>query len=95
MRAKLGGGDRRLHKIRYQTIHTRGGSSTVTMLELHRSRVVEWQPSAVVALAVAPGGATVALARETGEIEGYDTTDWRCSARIPGHTGAAVSRAFY
>ena len=67
----------------------------MTMLELHRSRFVEWQPSAVVALAVAPGGATVALARETGDIEVYDTTDWRCSARIPGHTGAAVSRAFY
>ena len=33
----------------------------MTMLELHRSRFVEWQPSAVVALAVAPGGATVAL----------------------------------
>ena len=63
----------------------------MTMLELHRSRFVEWQPSAVVALAVAPGGATVALARETGDIEVYDTTDWRCSARIPGHTGAAVS----
>jgi hypothetical protein len=61
------------------------------MLELHRSRFVEWQPAAVVALAVAPGGLTVALARETGDLEIYDTTDWRCTARVPGHDGAAVS----
>lgn len=61
------------------------------MLELHRSRFVEWQPAAVVALAVAPGGLTVALARETGDLEVYDTTDWRCTARVPGHDGAAVS----
>ena len=33
----------------------------------------------------------MALARETGDIEVYDTIDWRCSARIPGHEGAAVS----
>ena len=61
------------------------------MLELHRSRFVEWQPAAVVAIAVAPGGTTVALARETGDLEIYDTADWRCTARVPGHEGAAVS----
>jgi U3 small nucleolar RNA-associated protein 4 len=61
------------------------------MLELHRSRFVEWQPSPIVAMAVAPGGLTVALARETGDLEIYDTTDWRCTARVPGHDGAAVS----
>ena len=61
------------------------------MLELHRSRFVEWQPAAVVALAVAPGGLTVALARETGDLEIYDASDWRCVARVPGHEGAAVS----
>ena len=53
------------------------------MLELHRSRFVEWQPAAVVAIAVAPGGTTVALARETGDLEIYDTADWRCTARVP------------
>ena len=68
-----------------------GIGRNLAMLELHRSRFVEWQPSAVVALAVAPGGRAVALARETGDIEVYDTIDWRCSARIPGHEGAAVS----
>ena len=61
------------------------------VLELHRSRFVEWQPAAVVALAVAPGGLTVALARETGDLEIYDTADWRCTARVPGREGAAVS----
>ena len=61
------------------------------MLELHRSRFVEWQPAAVVALAVAPGGFTVALARENGDLEIYDTADWRCTARVPGHDGAAIS----
>ena len=61
------------------------------MLELHRSRFVEWQPAAVVALAVAPGGFVVALARETGDLEIYDTADWRCTARVPGHDGAAIS----
>ena len=61
------------------------------MLELHRSRFVEWQPAAVVALAVTPGGLTVALARENGDLEIYDTADWRCTARVPGHDGAAIS----
>ena len=61
------------------------------MLELHRSRFVEWQPAAVVALAVAPGGLIIALARETGDLEIYDTADWRCTARVPGHDGAAIS----
>ena len=66
-------------------------SDTAPMLELHRSRFVEWQPAAVVALAVAPGGLTVALARENGDLEIYDTADWRCTARVPGHDGAAIS----
>ena len=62
----------------------------VAMLELHRGRFVEWTPSAVTALAVAPGGALVACARESGAIEAYDG-EWRCVARVPGSADAATS----
>lgn len=67
------------------------GGGARSGLELHRSRFVEWQPAAVVAIAVAPGGSTVALARESGDLEIYDTADWRCVARVPGKEGAAIS----
>ena len=60
------------------------------MLELHRGRFVAWTPSAVTALAVAPGGALVACARESGAIEAYDG-EWRCVARVPGSADAATS----
>ena len=62
------------------------------MLELHRGRFVEWTPSAVTALAVAPGGALVACARESGAIEAYDG-EWRCVARVPGSCGRGDERA--
>ena len=61
------------------------------MLELHRGRFVEWTPSSVTALAVAPGGALVACARECGAIEVYDARDWRCVARVPGAKDDAPS----
>jgi len=62
------------------------------MLELHRASFVHWQPSQVAAIASAPGGQVVAIARENGDIEVYDAITWRLVTRAPGRDGDSVSR---
>ena len=88
---RLSSARRGVRYLELDRLACRRAQNPPAMLELHRSRFVEWQPAAVVALAVAPGGFVVALARETGDLEIYDTADWRCTARVPGHDGAAIS----
>jgi len=61
------------------------------LLALHRSRFVEWSPSAVVAIAGNDDGSSVAVARENGAIELWDTAHWHCYMTIPGHQEAAVT----
>lgn len=45
---------------------------------LHRARFVEWGPSAVVATALTDDGSCVAVGRESGAIELWDTETWHC-----------------
>ena len=48
------------------------------LVALHRARVVEWSPTAVTALAATADGTVVAVARESGSIEMWDTEHWQC-----------------
>ena len=52
--------------------------ATAGVVELHRSRFVEWQPAAVVALAASGDGSVLAAAREDGAIELYETATTHC-----------------
>lgn len=48
------------------------------LVELHRSRFVEWQPAGVAALCASGDGSLVAAAREDGDIELYETSTAHC-----------------
>jgi hypothetical protein len=53
-------------------------ASGLGRLQLHRGRFIEWSPKAVVASAVTDDGTVVAVAREDGNIELWDTQLWHC-----------------
>jgi U3 small nucleolar RNA-associated protein 4 len=68
------------------------GSRPADVLVLHRGRFVEWQPAAIVALALTPDGAALALGRGDGSIELYDVAnDWHCVLRLPGCERASLT----
>lgn len=48
------------------------------LLALHRARFTEWEPTAVVSLAAAGDGTALAVAREGGSIEIWETDYWTC-----------------
>lgn len=55
-----------------------GATTSAGLVELHRSRFVEWQPAGVAALAASGDGSVVAAAREDGDIELYETATSYC-----------------
>ena len=52
-------------------------------LALHCGKFVPWRPTAVLALAATGDGSVVALARESGDIEIWDTEIWHCIKASP------------
>lgn len=59
---------------------------------LHRARFIEWQPAPIVALASSHDGSLAVAARETGDIELYDTSSWH-SFQVGGLGGGG--KGFY
>ncbi|GBG66273.1 hypothetical protein CBR_g57871 [Chara braunii] len=70
-------------------------ASSQSMLAIHRCRLLDWSPSAVVALAPSLDGTAVAVARESGQIELWSTAagsvGWNCFSKIPGRKEASIS----
>lgn len=54
------------------------GSEEEQLTVLHRAKFVDWSPTAVVALALTDDSSCVAVARESGAIELWDTDSWHC-----------------
>jgi hypothetical protein len=50
--------------------------TTDGLLALHRVRFLEWRPSAVTAMRAAPDGSVLAVARESGAVEIWETDYW-------------------
>ena len=50
------------------------------LLALHKARFVEWTPTAAVASAASDDGSVLAVARESGDIELWQTDYWHCLA---------------
>ena len=48
------------------------------LIALHRARIINWSPTAVTALAATADGTVVAVARESGSIEIWNTEHWQC-----------------
>ena len=67
-------------------------AATSSFLKLHRSRLVDWTPASISAIAPSIDGRAVAVGREDGEIELYNVSeDWHCVLRIPGEEGSALT----
>lgn len=49
-----------------------------TLVALHRARFVDWSPSAATASAVSGDGTLLAVARESGDVELWQTDHWTC-----------------
>ncbi|CAL8461915.1 g1446 [Coccomyxa elongata] len=61
------------------------------LVALHRVRFVPWQPTAAIASAATADGSLLAVARENGSIELWETATWTCFQRLPGREEASVS----
>ena len=48
------------------------------LVALHRVRFVPWQPTAVIAAAATSDGSVLAVARDNGSIEVWETATWTC-----------------
>ncbi len=48
------------------------------LVALHRARVVDWSPTAITAIAATTDGTVLAVARESGSIELWNTEHWQC-----------------
>ncbi len=48
------------------------------LVALHRVRFVPWQPTAAIASAATADGSLLAVARENGSIELWETATWTC-----------------
>lgn len=46
------------------------------MLQLHRGKFLHWQPSAVVSIDPSRDGTVVAVGRESGDIELWESEHW-------------------
>lgn len=55
-----------------------------TVLSLHRTRLVNWKPSSVTALAAVPVGTLVAVGYDSGDLELWETSHFVCVMRVPG-----------
>lgn len=64
-----------------------GGGNKVSssQVKVHRCRFAEWMPSGIVTIEASPTGAKLAVARENGNIEIWNTEDgWFCERVIQG-----------
>lgn len=60
----------------------------ISEFEVHRLRIGDWMPSAIKSIACDPFSWLVAVGREDGDIDIYDSScNWCVRARIPGHIG--------
>ncbi|KAK9825655.1 hypothetical protein WJX81_005809 [Elliptochloris bilobata] len=66
-------------------------SPKTDLTRLHRARFVAWSPTAIVALAASGDGTLLAAARESGDIELWETDTWTCTLRIPGRDNASLT----
>ena len=57
---------------------SRDGSDAAASTALHRSRMFNWKPAAVVAISACPGAPMVAVGYETGDLELYDIHIMTC-----------------
>lgn len=64
--------------------------TTDGLLALHRVRFLEWRPSAVTAMRASPDGSVLAVARESGAVEIWETDYWTLVQSFPSpiDTGA-------
>jgi hypothetical protein len=53
-------------------------SHNETLVALHRARFVDWSPTAATASAVSGDGTLLAVARESGNVELWQTDHWSC-----------------
>lgn len=61
------------------------------LVALYRCSCVDWKPSPIVSIAACPDGSAIAVARDDGDIEFWDTDSWSLtsvrqpSLRVPTH----------
>ena len=48
------------------------------LLSLHRARFVDWDPTAVTAMSASGDGTMLAVARDSGVLELWETEHWTC-----------------
>ena len=69
--------------------HTRSSSTAEAnkLVAMHRFRLADWTPTAIVACAASGDATVLAVARDSGALELWNTDHWHCfQVCCPGRT---------
>eukprot|EP00892_Ulva_mutabilis_P000419 jgi/Ulvmu1/10378/UM061_0061.1 len=79
------------HRPQAKAVKTAATASRSVLVSFQRCNAVPWRPSPVVAVAICADQTLVAVARDNGSIELWNSASWTCVLVLPGKGDAAFT----